>query len=235
MKPGYKALALVALLAALGIGVWLLPVRATLTEAVSLIETYRTLSWVLFVGLYVVAAVLLVPGSILTLGAGFLFGLPVGLVLVSVGSTLGAACAFLIGRFFARDWVSAKIRGLPRFEALDRASRIDGFLIVLLTRLSPLFPYNLINYGFGLTGVRFPHYFVASWLGMLPATAVYVYIGTLAASLTEVARGSFDGGWLSTSLLVAGFVATIALTVVVTRRATRSLREHLRAQAPERA
>lgn len=235
MKAGYKALLLLALLAGLAVVVTALPVRDTLTGAIELIETYRALSWALFVALYIVSAVMLIPGSILTLGAGFLFGLPVGLALVSIGSTLGAACAFLIGRFLARDWVAAKLEGLPRFRALDRATRTEGFLIVLLTRLSPVFPYNVINYGFGLTGVRFGNYFVATWLGMLPATAVYVYIGTLAADLTQVATGSFERGWLSTSLLVAGFVATIALTVVITRRATRTLREHLAEQAPEKA
>lgn len=235
MKPGYKALVLAVLLVGFGVAVATLPVRETLTAAIGIVETYRTLSWGLFVALYVCAAVLLIPGSILTLGAGFVFGLPVGVGLVSVGSTLGAASAFLIGRFLARDWVAAKIEHLPRFRALDRASRTDGFLIVLLTRLSPVFPYNLINYGFGLTGVPFGRYFLATWLGMLPATVVYVYVGSLAADLTEVASGSFERGWLSTSLLVAGFIATIALTVLVARRATRALRAHLSEQAPEGA
>lgn len=235
MKPAYKALAFVALLVILGTAVVTLPVRDTLGGAIELVETHRAVSWPLFVGLYIVAAVMLFPGSILTLGAGFLFGLPVGLGLVSVGSTLGAACAFLIGRFLARDWVAAKTEHMARFRALDRASRSDGFLIVLLTRLSPVFPFNLINYGFGLTGVTFGRYFFATWLGMLPGTAVYVYIGTLAADFTQIATGSLERGWLSTSLLVAGFVATIALTILVTRRATRALREQLGEQAPESA
>src|SRR5690606_8718943 len=144
------------------------------------------LSWLAFIATYIVAAVLVVPGSVLTLGAGFVFGLPLGIVLVSVGSVLGAAAAFLVGRFFARDWVADRVARLPRFRALDSATRHDGFVIVCLARLSPLFPFNLLNYGLGLTGVRFRDYFFATWIGMLPATTLYVYVGTLAKDLTDL-------------------------------------------------
>src|SRR2546428_9111738 len=122
---------------------------------------------VLFGAVYVPAAVLLVPGSLLTLGTGFVFGLAKGTVIVSLGSTAGAAAAFLVGRTLAHDWVARRTAGRPRLAAIGRAVEIEGFKIVLLTRLSPVLPFNLLNYAFGLTAVPFRTYVVASWVGML--------------------------------------------------------------------
>ena len=223
MKPLILAAALLTLIVAVALS----PVGEWVTLAVEWIERHQQGSWLAFVAAYVVAAVLVIPGSILTLAAGFLFGLPTGVVLVSIGSVLGAGAAFLVGRFFARDWVADRIAGLPRFKALDSATRHEGFVIVLLARLSPLFPFNLLNYGLGLTGVTFRDYILASWVGMLPVTVVYVYIGTLAKDLTQLTSGDFDRGPAGIVLLVAGFVATVALTVLITRKANRTLAAHL--------
>jgi uncharacterized membrane protein YdjX (TVP38/TMEM64 family) len=229
MTARYKALLLVVALAALLAAVVALPVREWLAVGIAWIEDHRTISWAAYIGVYVLAAVLVVPGSILTLAAGFVFGLPLGVVLVSAGSVLGAACAFLVGRFLARDWVAERIERLPRFRALDAATRQDGFMIVFLARLSPLFPFNLLNYGLGLTAVRFRDFFLASWIGMLPATVLYVYIGSLAKDLTELTGGA-EGGWARRLLLIAGFLATVALTVLITRKATRTLGARLESE-----
>jgi uncharacterized membrane protein YdjX (TVP38/TMEM64 family) len=226
MKRHWKALILLVLLAALSAAAIWLPVRETLLGGVAWIQTQGSLAWLTYVLAYIVATVLLMPGSILTLAAGFVFGLPLGVALVSAGSVLGASCAFLVGRFLARDWVSHRIAHLPRFKALDSASRHDGFAIVLLARLSPLFPFNLLNYGLGITGVHFKHYVLASWIGMLPGTVLYVYVGTLASDLTELTAQGLNGGW-GRALLVAGFIATLILTVLITRKATRALKTHL--------
>jgi uncharacterized membrane protein YdjX (TVP38/TMEM64 family) len=179
------------------------------------------------------AAVLLVPGSILTLAAGFIFGLALGVLLVSVGSVLGAIAAFLVGRFFARDWVAKRIAAMPKFRAIDGAVRRDGFMIVLLARLSPLIPYNMLNYGLAMTAVRMRDYVLASWLGMLPATTLYVYIGTLANDLTALGTAR-QHGLAVQALAIAGFVATIVLTVFIARRATRALSAELDAAAKDR-
>ena len=227
MTTHLKPLILVAALLVLIVTVVLSPISEWVTLAVGWIERHQETSWLAFVAAYVVAAVLVIPGSILTLAAGFLFGLPIGVVLVSIGSVLGASAAFLVGRFFARDWVAHRIAGLPRFKALDSATRHEGFLIVLLARLSPLFPFNLLNYGLGLTGVKFRDYVLASWAGMLPVTVVYVYIGTLAKDLTQLTSGDFDRGPAGVVLLVAGFAATVVLTVFITRKANRTLAAHL--------
>jgi uncharacterized membrane protein YdjX (TVP38/TMEM64 family) len=174
--------------------------------------------------------VLAVPGSILTLAAGYLFGLPLGVALTSTGSVLGAVAAFVVGRFVARDWVAQRVAASPRFLALDAAMRHDGFPIVLLARLSPLIPYNLLNYGLSVTAVRFRDYLPAT-IGMLPAIVLYVYTGSLAKSLTTLTSGGRPPSWAAHSLLAIGFVATAALTVLITRRATRILRERLAAES----
>ncbi|MBN1237668.1 MAG: TVP38/TMEM64 family protein [Gammaproteobacteria bacterium] len=229
MKPLTLALVLLGLLIVIAIS----PVGEWLALGVGWVEQHPRLSWLAFIATYIVAAVLVVPGSVLTLGAGFVFGLPLGVLLVSIGSVLGAAAAFLVGRFFARDWVAERVARLPRFRALDSATRHEGFVIVFLARLSPLFPFNLLNYGLGLTGVRFRDYFFATWLGMLPATILYVYVGTLAKDLTDLTNGGIEQGPLGTALWIAGFAATVLLTVLITRKANRTLAAHLARESGE--
>ena len=180
-----------------------------------------------FVLLYIVAAVLFVPGSLLTLGAGALFGVVRGSVAVSIASTLGASAAFLIGRYLARDWVARAIEGNETFRAIDGAVADEGFKIVALLRLSPAFPFNLLNYALGLTRVRFRDYFLASWLGMMPGTVLYAYIGSLAGDLALVGAGGrarTPGEW---ALYVAGLLATVAAAAYVTRLARAALRERV--------
>src|SRR5271165_1326108 len=141
---------------------------------------------VIFVGLYVVATVLFVPGSVLTLGAGAAFGVALGSVCVSISATLGATAAFLVGRYLARDAIARKIEKNEKFATIDRAVADEGWKIVLLTRLSPVFPFTLLNYAFGLTRVKFRDYVLASWLGMLPGTVMYVYLGSTVKELADV-------------------------------------------------
>ena len=174
-----------------------------------------------FVAVYIAATVLFVPGSILTLGAGFVFGVLQGTVYVSIGSTLGATAAFLVGRYFARDWVAQKVAGSDRFKAIDDAVGREGWKIVGLTRLSPIFPFNLLNYAYGLTKVDLKGYFFASWVGMLPGTVMYVYIGSLAGSIATL--GSQDRSTLEWILYGVGLVATVVVTIFVTRLARRAL------------
>jgi uncharacterized membrane protein YdjX (TVP38/TMEM64 family) len=221
-----------ALLAVVGGALWL-PVSDWVLATLAWIEARQTSAWIVYVAAYIVATVLLIPGSILTLGAGFLFGLPAGVAVVSAGSVLGAASAFGVGRFLARDWVTRKSAGMPRFRALDRATRREGFVIVLLARLSPLFPFNLLNYAFAITSVRFWDYFLASWLGMLPVTVLYVYVGSLAKSLAEIASGAVQAGAAGVALFVVGLLATLALTVLITHKAARALGAHLDSDARE--
>ena len=231
MKSSYKPLVFIVLLLVLGVAAAFVPLLDWLDAGVTWIAANRGLSWAVYVCVYILATVLLVPGSLITLVAGFVFGLPLGVVLVSAGSVLGASSAFLIGRFFVRGWAERRIERLPRFSALDSAVGEQGFTIVLLARLSPLFPFNLLNYGLGVSSVSFRDYFLASWIGMLPATVLYVYFGTVAQDLAALGAGEFDGGWLGFALLVGGLAATLLLVVLITRRATRALGAHLKREA----
>ena len=172
---------------------------------------------------YVLATVLLVRGSALTIGAGVAFGLLWGTVLVSLASVTGAAAAFLIGRYVAREKVREWVAGREKFEAVDRAVGEEGWKVVALTRLSPVFPFNFLNYAFGLTRVRLGPYVLASWLAMLPGTLMYVYIGAAGTTVAAAATGGAD--WGQTLLQVAGLLATVAVVVLVTRRARAMLRE----------
>ena len=172
---------------------------------------------------YATAVVALVPGSILTLAAGAIFGLAEGVVYVFVAATLGAALAFLVSRHVARASVEAKLAGNERFAAIDRAVGGEGRKIVFLLRLSPVFPFSLLNYALGLTRVGFVDYVVAS-VGMIPGTILYVYYGKLAGDVAALAGGAAverDGGYYA--VLVLGLVATAAVTALVTRTARRAL------------
>ncbi len=180
---------------------------------------------IVFVVGYIAAAVAFLPGSILTLAAGAIFGIVKGTVFVFVGATLGAAAAFLVARHLARGAVEKKLIGNERFAAIDRAVAEQGRKIVFLVRLSPVFPYNLLNYALGLTQIRFVDFVVAS-IGMIPGTLLYVYYGKLAGDVAALAGGAAvqrDTGYYV--VLVLGLVATIVVTTIVTRIAREALKE----------
>lgn len=174
---------------------------------------------VIFVGLYVVATVLFIPGSVLTLGAGAVFGVALGSVCVSISATLGATAAFLVGRYLARDAIARKIEKNEKFATIDHAVANEGWKIVLLTRLSPVFPFTLLNYAFGLTRVKLSHYVLASWIGMIPGTVMYVYLGSL-VNVGAGHRQRTTGEWV---LYAVGLLATVVVTVFVTRLAKGAL------------
>ncbi len=182
--------------------------------------------YLVFALLYILFTVLFLPGFILTVGAGTIFGLLWGFIVVSIGSTIGASLAFLIGRFVARDAIEKKVSGSAKFAAVDRAVADRGWKIVFLTRLSPVFPFNLINYAYGLTKVKFWHYALASWIGMMPGTLVYVYIGALAGTVAQAAAGEVEGGGTGRMIInVVGLLAAIAVTAYVTQVARKALAE----------
>jgi uncharacterized membrane protein YdjX (TVP38/TMEM64 family) len=183
-----------------------------------------------FIAIYILACVLFVPGSILTLGGGFLFGVVWGSVYVSIGATAGATCAFLIGRYIARDWIARKIVANARFAAIDAAVGREGWKIVALTRLSPVFPFNLLNYAFGLTRVRLFDYVLASWLAMSPGIVMYNYLGSLAGDLARLGaepRTRTPAQW---ALDLVGLAATIAIAVYAARFARGALAQHALAE-----
>ncbi len=180
---------------------------------------------IVFVAGYAIATVAFVPGSLLTLAAGAIFGLVEGTIYVLVAATIGAAAAFLVARYLARDAIERRIAASERFAAIDRAVAQEGRKLVFLLRLSPVFPFNMLNYALGLTQVRFVDYLVAS-IGMLPGTLLYVYYGKIAGDVAAAAGGAAPArGPGYYAVMVAGLLATIAVTTIVTRLARKALSE----------
>jgi len=188
------------------------------------IESLGYIGGVAFIAIYILSTIAFIPATILTLGAGVVFGVVWGSLYVFVGATLGAIAAFLIGRYLARDWVGKKIAGNQKFVAIDQAVAHSGFKIVLLTRLSPLFPFNLLNYAFGITGVSFKEYALAS-IGMLPATVMYVYIGSLAGDVARIGSEDQSTDTIKWGIRIIGFIATVAVTIYATRLAQKAIAE----------
>jgi uncharacterized membrane protein YdjX (TVP38/TMEM64 family) len=218
-----KLVLLLLIIAALAVAVTVFDLQQVFRDTLAWISGLGSIAPLIFILLYILACILLLPGSLLTLGAGVVFGVIKGSIVVSIGSTLGATAAFLTGRYLARNWVSGKVAGNEKFKAVDEAVAREGWKIVLLTRLSPAFPFNLLNYAFGLTKVRLKQYFLASWIGMIPGTIMFVYIGSLAGDLASLGTGSRSrttGEWI---LYGVGLLATLGVTVVVTRLAKKAL------------
>jgi uncharacterized membrane protein YdjX (TVP38/TMEM64 family) len=176
-----------------------------------------------YIGIYIIATLAFLPALLLTLGAGLLFGIGWGSLYVLIGATLGAIAAFLVGRYLLRDWVSRKIAGNSKFLSIDQAVGRSGFKIVLLTRLSPLFPFNLLNYAYGVTSVSFRDYALAS-VGMIPGTIMYVYIGSLAGSIATLGHGTKGANpQLQLAIQLLGFVATLIATIYITKVSRQAL------------
>lgn len=204
-------------------------IAATLQLILMQIDSWGVWAPIGFIGIYNIATILLIPGSVMTLGSGVLFGVVWGSIYVFIAATLGATFAFLIGRYFARAWVTRKVQNSPKFQAIDNAIAREGLKIVLLTRLSPVFPFNLLNYALGITQVSLKDYILGSF-GMIPGTILYVYIGSLAGSIAmigmqpEIDPQAQIWKWI---FQIIGFIATVAVTVYVTKIAKTALNESL--------
>ena len=199
-------------------------------NALPWIENLGLVGAIAFIGIYIIATVAFLPGSVLTLGGGAIFGLFLGSIYVFIGATIGATFAFLIGRYFARGWISQKIAGNEKFAAIDSAVGKEGLKIVFLTRLSPVFPFNLLNYGLGVTGVSLKDYVLAS-VGMIPGTIMYVYFGSL-GNINTICNGGGAGGnpvaqW---AIRIVGLIATVAVTLYVTKIARKALDESIQTE-----
>lgn len=173
---------------------------------------------------YAIATVAFVPGSLLTLAAGAVFGITQGTLLVFIGATIGETAAFLLARHALRRQVEQRIRQDERFARLDDAIAREGRKIVLLLRLSPVFPFNLLNYALGLTRIGVRDYIIAS-IGILPGTLLYVYLGKVIGDVAAISSGAVQpagaGYWI---VLTIGLLATIAVTILITRLARKTLK-----------
>ncbi|MEB3233587.1 MAG: TVP38/TMEM64 family protein [Leptolyngbyaceae bacterium] len=183
------------------------------------------------IGVYIIATVAFISGGLLTLGAGALFGLGTGSLCAFIGASLGATAAFLVGRYLARDWVAKKIAGNKTFSAIDQAVGDEGFKIVSLTRLSPVFPFVLLNYAFGITSVSLRDY-VLGFVGMIPGTFLYTYLGATAGNLAQAFAGGEGKSPAEYALFAVGLIATFVVTYVITGIAKKALNEKLVNEEP---
>jgi uncharacterized membrane protein YdjX (TVP38/TMEM64 family) len=221
-----RLIALTVIVIALFLAMKFLPVQQWLRSFNDWVGQTGLAGIFIFIAVYAAATVLLAPGAILTIGAGFAFGLWKGFLAVSAGATLGASLAFLVARFVARDKIEAMARRNSKFQRIDNAIGKQGAKLVFLLRLSPLIPFNLSNYFYGLTGVSFWPYVLASWIGMMPGTFLYVYIGTVGKAAVSIAGGeAVKQGWQYWMFMSIGLVATIVVTVWVTKIARDALKK----------
>ena len=223
-------LLLIALaLAGLAAAAYALPLADWVTMLAEYARNTGVLGVVLFFLAYVVSTVAFLPGSILTLAAGFVYGPLWGLAIVSPASVAGATCAFLLGRTLLRNWAT-RVGESARVRAIDAAVSREGFKIVLLLRLSPIIPFNALNYALSLSNVPVRTYLLASFLGMLPGTAMWFYLGSLAPTVSDLSSAGSRGGTTRTLLYIAGLAATVAAAVIAARAARRAL--HAQLQEP---
>ncbi|HTN70027.1 MAG TPA: TVP38/TMEM64 family protein [Methylomirabilota bacterium] len=217
-----KTIALIAFLAALSIAFLFLPTRDWFMWSEDYVRSLGNAGPIIMVVVYIVGAVFLVPGSAMTLGIASFFRPKTAFTVVLFGANGGALCAFILARTFFREKVVRWAEANPRFHLFDQDIGRQGFKMVLLARLSPIFPFNTLNYLLGVTPVKTGAYVLANLVGMLPGMILYVYIGVAARdALVEQA----DAGFFQQILKYGGLLATVAVVVVVTRIARKALRE----------
>jgi uncharacterized membrane protein YdjX (TVP38/TMEM64 family) len=227
-KPKLKLVLLSCLAISLIIAAKQLNIQGWLQTSITWIESLGSWGAIAFIIIYNIATLLFIPGSLLTLKGGCLFGVVWGSIYVLIAATIGATFAFIIGRYLTRDWVCRQLEKHPKFKAIDQAVAKQGFKIVFLTRLSPIFPFNLLNYAFGITQVSLKDYILGS-IGMIPGTVMYVYIGSLATDLAMISTHHQPttaeteiGKWL---IQIIGLTATVLVTIYVTRIAQKALQK----------
>jgi uncharacterized membrane protein YdjX (TVP38/TMEM64 family) len=200
-------------------------VQMQLVNWVAWINGLGAIAPLIFILTYIVVTVAFLPASVVTLGAGFVFGVVKGSILVFIGAMLGATAAFLIGRFVARDWIAQKVAGNRFFSALDNAIAQEGLNLIFLIRLSPAFPFNLLNYALGLTKISLSDY-VLGTTGIIPGTIMYVYLGSLISDVATLGAGETPSNpvisWIIKILI---FVTVVAISLYIAKIARKALKD----------
>ncbi|HEX3067202.1 MAG TPA: VTT domain-containing protein [Thermoanaerobaculia bacterium] len=214
-----KIIIAILILAALIVAFRVLPVSDWLRHFQTYVRGLGTLGYVVYVIVYAVCVVAFIPASILTLGAGAIFGFAGGTIVVVIGATLGAALSFLLARTVMRKRVESMTATNAKFRALDRAIARDGTKIVVLTRLAVVFPFTWLNYAFGLTAIPLWPYVGATFIGIIPATAAFVFAGS-AATTAATTQASL----ITKTVYIAGGVIALAVSVFIGRIASRAIK-----------
>lgn len=201
-----------------------------LNQMVRWMETIQAagwMGWLLFIGLYAASCVFFVPGSILTLGAGVVYGFWCGIFLVLVGNGVGALLSLLIMRYLLRDWAEKYFARTPKMRALQTAVEKEGWKIVCLTHLSPIMPFSLINCALGLTNISVGEFLLATEIGSIPSTCIYVYLGTFLGSLAKIGSEMRHHSLLEWLFQGTGLIVTIAVTIYISRLASQTLKKQI--------
>ena len=225
--PMIKRIALAVVFIALAASLSFLPLASWVSALVDWGQQNPVLGPIAYMLFVVLATVLFLPGSVAMMIGGFLFGFLPGFLLVALALPCGAQGAFEFGRWVARPWVRKKVATNSRIQAIEAALREEAFLIIVLTRLSLIIPFNLLNYAYGATSVKAATHWIATAVGMLPAIALFVYLGTLARDIGQILSGEAAPPALGYWVLAAGIGAIVAATWVIHKTATRALEKHL--------
>lgn len=222
-----KRLSLVVVFVALVTSLYFMPIASWVTVLVDWGQQHPVLAPLVYVVFVVLATILFLPGSVAMMISGFLFGFLPGFLITAIALPIGAQGAFEFGRWIARPWVRKKVANNRRMHAIEAALQEQAFIIVVLTRLSLIIPFNLLNYAYGATSVKATTHWAATAVGMLPAIALYVYLGTLARDLGQILSGDAAPSDLGYWILAAGIAAIVMATGIIHRTATRALERHL--------
>jgi uncharacterized membrane protein YdjX (TVP38/TMEM64 family) len=197
-----------------------------MNQAMSWIEQTGPVGWVWFVILYTLSCVFFLPGSVLSFGAGAVYGFWGGTLLVSIASIGGALANFLSTRYLLRRWMERRFANSRKFQALNHVATQDAWRMIILTRISPILPHSLVSCAFGLSRVRLWRYITASWIGFLPISAAYSYAGAVIGSAAKA--GIHQGPWAWTA-----YIVELAITLGVTIWISHAAHKALQAVAPE--
>lgn len=230
MRASVNRIALAVVFIFLAASVYFLPLAEWVTTFVEWGQRHPVAGPIVYVVFVVIATVFFLPGSVAMMIGGFLFGFLPGFSYAVIAIPLGAQCAFEFGRWVARPWVRRMVAHNRRMHAVEAALQEQAFVIVVLTRLSLILPFNLLNYAYGATSVRASVHWLATAIGMLPAIALYVYLGTLARDLGQILSGEAAPSELGYWILGAGITAIVAATWIIHRTATRALEKQLAKQ-----
>jgi uncharacterized membrane protein YdjX (TVP38/TMEM64 family) len=208
-------------------GMWL----EWMTRSLDWVEQSGWVGWLLFIVIYTLTCVFFLPGSVLTMGAGAIYGFWGGALLVSVSNLVGAVVNFLTSRYLLRNWLQRRFAANKKFHALDHAVAADGWRILLLSRISPVVPHSVVSYACGLTKLSLGKFSLASWLGFIPISAAYSYAGAFLGKFARLKAGMPHGAesWQTWVFYGIGLVATVVVTVWSTRVASRALKPHVQA------
>ena len=223
MKNYWKWIVLILIVIGLIVASAILPVKDWIRSFINWVQQLGPLGVVVFIAAYALATVLFLPGWIFTVGAGLVYGIVGGTLVALTGAVIGATLAFIVARYFVRKNIEDYAKKNARFQAIDEAIGKNGWKIIGLLRLSPLIPFNLSNYFYGITAVSLKAYVAISAVGMIPGTLLYAYLGAIGKA--GIAGEKTQHSSAQYILLGVGLVATIAVTILVSRIAKNALKK----------